>query len=508
MQARFCDACGSPISSSGIAGERKQITVLFADVVGSMKLAAALNIERWREIISAVFNRSAAVVQRYQGTVDKFTGDGLMAMFGAPVALENHALRAGLAALEIQSVARALAGEVRLRDNVELLLRIGLNSGEVIAGQVGGGPGSYTIIGHPVGMAQRMEAAAEAGGVLCSESTARLIEDSAVLGHSEWVTVKGESEPVRARPLLSVAARTDDAGPRRRPNDRTRPRACGVVRRLHRRVDCRRCGLASQVWARAGSSGNSTPSQHITPSEVVITRCESHTAEAPLHALSRLLRAMFGVRRLDRAATRARISDRLREVSALQPGDAEVVFDLLAISDPDEAVPKLSALTRRHRLVEVMAKFAQAQPSRQVFVVEDLHWMDAASDDVLASFAESMDADHSILIGTFRPEYHGRLREMAQSTVRLEPLDGAATEALAAGLLGRHSADDGVAARIAQHAAGNPFFVEETVRDLAGRGLLDGSRGDYPGRRRPGLRLGSTDRPIGARRAHRQVGHG
>jgi adenylate cyclase len=213
--------------------------------------------------------------------------------------------------------------------------------------------------------------------------------------------------------------------------------------------------------------------------EVVITRCESHTAEVPLHALSRLLRAMFGVRGLDRAATRARISDRLREVSALQPGDAEVVFDLLAIGDSADAAPNLSALSRRHRLVEVMAKFARNRPLRQVFVVEDLHWMDAASDDVLASFAESMDADHSILIGTFRPEYRGRLREMAQSTVRLAPLDGAATEVLAAGLLGRRSADDGVAERIAQHAAGNPFFVEETVRDLAGRGVLVGSRGDY-----------------------------
>ena len=478
MQARFCDGCGSPVSSSGIAGERKQITVLFADVVGSMKLAAALDAERWREIISAVFNRSAAVVQKYQGTVDKFTGDGLMAMFGAPVALENHALRASLAALEIQSVARALADEVRLRDNVELLLRIGLNSGEVIAGQVGGGPGSYTIIGHPVGMAQRMEAAAGAGGVLCSESTARLIEDSAVLGQSQWVTPKGESEPVRARTLVSVAAEQAMLGRDEGP-------LIGRDRELAELAGAFTGGLT--VVGVVGEPGvgksrlirefNSIATHYAT--EVVITRCESHTAEAPLHALSRLLRAMFGVRGLDRAATRARISDRLREVSAIQPGDAEVVFDLLAIGDPDEAVPQLSALTRRHRLVEVMAKFAQAQPSRQVFVVEDLHWMDAASDDVLASFAESMDADHSILIGTFRPEYRGRLREMAQSTVRLQPLDGAATETLAAGLLGRRSADDGVAARIAQHAAGNPFFVEETVRDLAGRGLLDGSRGDY-----------------------------
>jgi adenylate cyclase len=212
---------------------------------------------------------------------------------------------------------------------------------------------------------------------------------------------------------------------------------------------------------------------------VVITRCESHTAEVPLHALSRLLRAMFDVRGLDRAATRARISARLHDVSDLQPGDVEVVFDLLAIGDPDEGAPKLSALARRHRLVEVMAKFARSGPSRYLFVVEDLHWVDAASDDVLASFAETTAAGHAMLIGTFRPEYRGRLREMAQFTLMLAPLDGAATETLAAGLLGRRSADDGVAARIAHHAAGNPFFVEETVRDLFGRGLLDGNRGDY-----------------------------
>ena len=148
--------CGSPVKSS--LAERKQVTVLLADVVGSMNLAATLNPERLREIMHELFNRSAAVVQRYQGTLDKFTGDGLMAIFGAPVALEDHPLRACISALEIQSVAHNLAAEVLSRDNVELQIRIGLNSGEVIAGEVGVGPNSYTAVGHAVGMAQRMEA--------------------------------------------------------------------------------------------------------------------------------------------------------------------------------------------------------------------------------------------------------------------------------------------------------------------------------------------------------------
>jgi class 3 adenylate cyclase len=122
--ARFCDACGSPINSRHAALERKQVTILFADVVESMRLAATLESERLREIMHQLLNLSAAVIQRYRGTVDKFTGDGLMAMFGAPVALEDHAVRACIAAVEIQSIARVLAEEVRRRDNVDLQLLV------------------------------------------------------------------------------------------------------------------------------------------------------------------------------------------------------------------------------------------------------------------------------------------------------------------------------------------------------------------------------------------------
>src|ERR1700756_122342 len=127
--AKFCSECGARLAQGSPAAEYKQVTVLFADVVGSMKLAAALDAERLREIMNELFNRAAAVVQRYRGTVDKFTGDGLMALFGAPVALEDHALRACIAALEIQSVTRVLATEVARRDGVALNLRVGLNSG-------------------------------------------------------------------------------------------------------------------------------------------------------------------------------------------------------------------------------------------------------------------------------------------------------------------------------------------------------------------------------------------
>jgi len=171
--SKFCNECGAPVSTAAKPAEYKQVTVLFADVVHSMDIAAAVGAERLREIMTELVNRATAVVHRYGGTVDKFTGDGVMAVFGAPAALEDHAVRACLAALGIQEEAKRLAVEVQDRDGVELRLRVGLNSGQVIAGEIGSGALGYTAIGEQVGMAQRMESVAPPGGVMLSASTAR-----------------------------------------------------------------------------------------------------------------------------------------------------------------------------------------------------------------------------------------------------------------------------------------------------------------------------------------------
>jgi len=151
--ARFCDGCGSVIAPASEHAEYKQVTVLFADVVHSMDIAAAVGAERLREIMADLADRCAAVVRRYGGTVDKFTGDGIMAVFGAPVAMEDHALRACLAALGIQDETVRLAAEAKDRDRVDLQLRVGLNSGQVIAGEIGSGATGYTAVGEQVGIA-------------------------------------------------------------------------------------------------------------------------------------------------------------------------------------------------------------------------------------------------------------------------------------------------------------------------------------------------------------------
>ncbi len=206
-KAKFCSECGAAVTSAARPAEYKQVTVLFADVVHSMDIASAVGAERLREIMAQLVDRAAAVVKRYGGTVDKFTGDGIMALFGAPVALEDHALRACRAALEIHSGISDLAQEVCGRDGVELQLRIGLNSGQVITGEIGTAATGYTAIGEQVGMAQRMESVAPPGGVMLSASTARLVEHNAVLSEPEMVHIKGRDQPVAAQQLLSVSDR-------------------------------------------------------------------------------------------------------------------------------------------------------------------------------------------------------------------------------------------------------------------------------------------------------------
>ena len=210
--AKFCDECGAPTAASTDTPEYKQVTVLFADVVRSMDIAAAVGAERLREIMAELVGRGAAVVQRYGGTMEKFTGDGLMALFGAPVALEDHAIRACLAALDIQAEAGHLAAEVQRRDKISLQLRVGLNSGRVVAGEIGSGVLGYTAIGETVGYAQRMESVASPGGVMLSEATALLVEHTAVLKDTELVRIKGTDQPVPVRQLVTIGPRDGVVG--------------------------------------------------------------------------------------------------------------------------------------------------------------------------------------------------------------------------------------------------------------------------------------------------------
>jgi adenylate cyclase len=478
-KARFCDECGAPVSAPAPAGERKQVTVLFTDVVGSMKLAAALDPERLRELMNELFNRAAAVVQRYQGTVDKFTGDGLMALFGAPLALEDHALRACIAALEIQSVTRCLADEVRRSDGIDLQIRVGLNSGEVIAGEIGAGPGRYTAVGHPVGMAQRMEAAAPANGVLCSHFTAALVEGVATLGPVEEVVAKGDTSPVEARRLLAVESGRKVVG----RNEGAMLGRDAEMNWLRNVFDARIGSTVAIVGDPGlGKSRLVTEFAAIAAGEgvdVVIARCEAHTTTLAFGALSRMLRAMFRVEGLSDADARESTAAQYKGLLPVHSPDAQMLFEVMGIAHTGAEPLPVSIDGRRRRLAEVMAQAVLARSTRTVFVLEDAHWIDPPSDEVLSQFAASLSVTTSTFVVTYRPEFRGTLQQTSRHAITLAPLAGSTALSLVKHLLGTDPTLASLADRIAVATLGNPFFAEEIVRDLAGSGVLAGSRGDY-----------------------------
>jgi class 3 adenylate cyclase len=478
--ARFCHGCGSPVEHAAIRAEFKQVTVLFADVVRSMHLASAVGTERLREIMADLTDRCAAVVQRFGGTLDKFTGDGIMAVFGAPLALEDHAIRACLAALGIQEETMRLASEVKDHDGVDLQLRVGLNSGQVIAGEIGSASLGYTAIGEQVGLAQRMESAAPPGGVMLSASTARLVDGTASLGEVEHVHIKGTDEPVGAQPLLSVPEGRHAAG-RAQSNLVGRRGEMATVEDLFQRFTdghgavvtavgppgIGKSRLVRELAAMAGRRGV----------EVFATFCESHTSQVPFHAVARLLREATGVNGLDPQAARARIRT---QASHVAPEDLVLLDDLLGIADRDVELPQIDPDARRRRLTALVNAASLAREAPAFFVVEDAHWIDEVSESMLAEFFAKIPQTPSLVLVTYRPEYRGVLTRMAGAqTIALAPLTDSETAALVSQLLGSDSSIGEVAKAITDKAAGNPFFAEEMVRELAERRVLDGDRGSY-----------------------------
>jgi len=478
--ARFCHGCGSPVQEGDSRAEYKQVTVLFADVVGSMNIASAVGAERLREIITELVNRSANVVQRYGGTVDKFTGDGIMAVFGAPIALEDHAVRACLASLEIQDELAGLAAQVRDRDGVDLALRIGLNSGQVIAGEVGSVSLGYTTIGEQVGMAQRMESIAPPGGVMLSSSTARLVDGAAALGEPEMVRVKGAEEPVSAYRLLGIGERHRGVGRAESTLVGRRWEMAAVEGLLERAIDGH--GAVVGVVGSAGI-GKSRMVREVAAMatarsvDVFTAYCESHASDIPFHVVARLLRAASGMGDLDGPAARTQVRTRAPDAD---PEDLLLFDDLLGIADPDVELPTIDPDARRRRLTALINAVSLARESPAVYVVEDVHWIDEVSESMLAEFLAVIPQTPSLLLVTYRPEYRGALsRGAGAQTMALAPLSDSATTALVAERLGPDPSVDALGQKIAERAAGNPFFAEEIVRELAERGALSGERGAY-----------------------------
>jgi adenylate cyclase len=444
--------------------------VLFADVVHSMDIAKQVGPERLREIMAELVDCASSVVQRYGGTVDKFTGDGIMAVFGAPVALEDHALRACLAALGIQEDIGQL----------ELQLRVGLNSGQVIAGEIGSGTLGYTAIGEHVGLAQRMESAAPPGGVMLSASTARLVDASAALGEPELVQIKGADEPVLARRLLGVGQR-DRFATRAESNLVGRQWEMSAIEGLLDRAINGRGAVVGVVGP--PGIGKSRVTRELAALagrrgvEVFTTYCESHTSQVPFRVITRLLRAATRIEGLDPQAARALIEEAFADAA---PEDIALFEDLLGVANTSQALPRIDPDARRRRLTALVNTATLASQSPAVYVVEDAHWIDESSEWMLADFLTVVPQSSLLTLITYRPEYRGALNEVSGAqTLALAPLSNPETTALVGELLGADPSVHELTRTIAERASGTPFFAEEIVRELAERGVLHGTLGEY-----------------------------
>ena len=357
---------------------------------------------------------------------------------------------------------------------------MGLNSGQVIAGEIGSGPFGYTAVGEQVGMAQRMESVAPPGGVMVSASTARLVDGAAALGEPEMVRIKGADEPVMARGLVAVGAQPTQMG---LPGTTLVGREWElntVASMLERSINGHGCVVDVTGPPGIGKSRlvyETTALARRRGAEVFSTFCESHAADIPFHVVARLLRDVAGIADVDDEIAR-------QLVRAQVPGgsdeDVLLLDDLLGIHDPDVPLPNIDPDARRRRITALINSVSLARTDPVVYVIEDVHWIDEVSESMFADFLTVIPQTHSTVLITYRPDYEGALTRIhGAQTISLAPLTEVETRHLLDELLGADPSVTEIGALIAGRAAGNPFFVGEMVRELAERGVLEGHRGGY-----------------------------
>ncbi len=502
---RFCNSCGGALAEAPAAtsdarveadavpldGERKQVTVLFADVMGSMDMAEQTDAEQWRQIMQRFFSLLSDGVRRFEGTVDKFTGDGIMALFGAPIAHEDHAARACFAALHIEKLVSEYAGELRRAKGLNFSVRIGINSGEVVAGAIGEDEEpQYTAVGHTVGLAQRMEALAEPGKAFLTEHAAKLAHGYLELEDLGEFEVKGASRPIRVFELIGAGSATSRL-------DLSRERGLSAfvgrddeMKVLEEALEQAKEGRGGVIGVVAEPGVGKSRLCHEFAErcrargiEVYEAQAQAHGEAIPFLPILQMMRAYFGIEDRDsERVAREKIAGRLLLLDADFADDLPLVFDFLAVPDPERPAPQVSAEARQRLLRGVIRRLYRVPGRTEVVVnvIEDLHWMDEGSEAFVAEMVGAVDGTATLAVVNFRPEYEAEWTDSpAYRRVSLVPLGPESTEELLEDLVGKDASLDGLADLIHERTGGNPFFIEEVVRELVEAGYLESDHGGY-----------------------------
>ncbi len=479
------------LSRSALEGERKRVTVMFADLRGSMELSEQLDPEAWHRVLERFFEILGEGVHRFEGTINQYTGDGIMALFGAPIAHEDHAQRACWSALWLREPLRAWTDELRRTRGLSLSIRMGVHSGEVVVGRIGDDLRmDYTAQGHTVGLAQRMEQLAEPGTAYITAETARQVEGYFALRDLGEFTVKGVQGPVGVFEL-------EGQGELRTRLDVSRARGFSRFVGRNRELGQLKTTLDDMLEGRdriAGIVGDAGVGKsrlclefidHCRGREIPVwqAHCPPHGRSVPMLPITELTRDFFGVRDLDDPAeARRRIAGTLILLDESFRDDLPLAFELAHFSDPEHPVPQMDPETHRIRVLDLIKRMLEARGANEpaVLLFDDLHWIDEQSDAFLAQMLETLGTTRTLCLLNYRPEYEAPWMKRSNfQRIPLHPLGREDCDALLRDLLGSAPSLDDLRVRIASRSGGNPFYAEELAVAYADAGAFEGERGSY-----------------------------
>jgi class 3 adenylate cyclase/tetratricopeptide (TPR) repeat protein len=498
LGSRFCGNCSKPLSAavppspspdqllrslSTSGGERKHLTVLFADIRNSTGLIAALDPEQAMYRMQPVLAAMKEAVHRYDGVVNKVQGDGIMALFGAPRPHEDHAVRACLAALAMQDAV------VRLGDT-DLSIRVGLNTGEVVVQAVQNSLyQTYDAAGATVHLANRMEQMSDSGGILLTAATfdeaAQFIE-ATPLGARQVRGIPNAVEVFKLTGLKRAAASERfRSGPRLSPFSGRQHELAALESELTNVLQGKARVVGVVGEAGLGKSrlcfefADACRRKGI---RVLESRVLAHGRATPLQPVLELLRDAFGIR-ADQPAESSRrlVIDRLKSRGTFDD-IMPVLLDFLGLTDPIHPVEKLDSAARKTKLLEFVRQLLQSRPRDEalLILVEDLHWVDPASEQFIDAMVDAVVGTSTLVLLNFRPGLTCPWMQRSHyRQINLAPLEDAEIAQLLHDLLGNDPSLALLSRNIAVRAQGNPFFLEELIHSLIERGDFDGERGAY-----------------------------
>ena len=522
LGAKFCKKCGQPLVQAGAAGsvaapkfaspqaytpkhlaekiltsrsalegERKQVTVLFADLKGSMELLADRDPEEAQKLLDPVLERMMEAVHRYEGTVNQVMGDGIMALFGAPLAHEDHAVRACYAALRMLESVRRYAEEVHKAEGVPIQIRVGLNAGEVVVRSFGSDLRmDYSAVGQTTHLAARMEQMAKPDSILITPDVLRLAEGFVVVSSLGTRTVKGLIEPIELYELTgasTVPSRLQASAARGLTKFVGRTEETAQVAQALERA---RAGHG-QVVAVVGEPGVGKSRlywefthSHRTQGWLILEASSASYGKATACLpIIDLLRAYFQIEtRDDTRKIHEKVTGKVLSLDRALEASLAAFFSLLDVGAEDPEWARLDPVHRRQRTLDAVKRLLLRESQVQPLVVlfEDLHWIDAETQALLDSLVESLPTARLLMLVNYRPEYqHGWGSKTYYRQLRIDPLPPESADEMLAALLGPDSALGPLKRLLIERTEGNPFFLEESVRTLVETKGLTGERGAY-----------------------------